>query len=217
MIPMTDPQSIATQRQKWRNYFEQVISGSDGEVEAATDAAMEAIARRADQAGVIAAGRAAAAEYRAHGGRRKPPIPPPAVPRVKPSTAAPKAMLPVGDARSGVVTGLQQRQEMVGRTYFQVWNFRLERREVGLPPFPVEMRARSIRGQINNGDLVEIPSSGRPTQLKNLTTGATIGARGKPHPVWRGVGLTIFLIVFVIIAIFIVYNVLNVFQTVSQR
>jgi hypothetical protein len=224
MIAMTDPQSLAVQRQKWRKYFEQTITGPDGEVEAATDAAVEAIARRADQAGVIAAGRAAAAEYRANGGRRKPapppPPPPPAAARTAPygyaqpqPTAAAAAGQAMGDSRSGVVSGLQQRSEMVGRTYFQVWNFRLERRDArgaALPPVPVEMRARSIRGQIANGDLVEIPSSARPMRLKNVTTGATIKAHGKPHPFWRGVGLILFMILFVIVALIIVSNIIKI-------
>ena len=111
------------------------------------------------------------------------------------------------------MSGLQQRQEMVGRTYFQVWNFRLERQDgrgVAQSPFPVEMRARSIRGQIANGDVLEIPSSGRPMRLKNLTTGATIKAHGKPHPFWRGLALTIFFIVFVIVAIFIISNIIHI-------
>ncbi|NUR69675.1 MAG: hypothetical protein HOU81_02545 [Hamadaea sp.] len=235
---MTDPQSMAAQRAKWRKYFEQIITGPDGEVEAAADGAMEAIARRADQAGVIAAGRAAAAEYRANGGRRKPSMPPPAA-QPRPAAAAPPsrpqagpayayaqpaaaptarpAAAPnarsVGNGRSGVVTGLQQRQEMAGRTYFQVWNFRLERRDAQggpLPPVPVEMRARSFRGQIANGDVVEIPSSSRPMRLKNLTTGATVKARGRPHPFLRGVGLTLFLILFVCVAIFIVANIIEI-------
>ncbi|MEV6971820.1 hypothetical protein AB0M47_42665, partial [Hamadaea sp. NPDC051192] len=127
--------------------------------------------------------------------------------------AAAATARPVGDGRSGVVTGLQQRQEMAGRTYFQVWNFRLERRDArgsALPPVPVEMRARSIRGQIANGDLVEIPTSGRPMRLKNLTTGATVKARGRPHPFVRGVGLTLFMILFVIVAIFIVANIVRI-------
>ncbi|MEV6971186.1 hypothetical protein AB0M47_39430, partial [Hamadaea sp. NPDC051192] len=87
---MTDPQAIAVQRAKWRKYFEQIITGPDGEVEAAADGAMEAIARRADQAGVIAAGRAAAAEYRANGGRRRPAPPPAAAAPSAPPPAAPR-------------------------------------------------------------------------------------------------------------------------------
>ncbi len=203
-VPMTDPQS--EQRQKWRRYFEQIITGPNGEVEAATDGAMEAIARRSDQAAVIAAGRAAAAEYRANGGRRKPPPPP--APQAQVPIAAHR---PAGNPATGVVTGLQQRQEMSGRTYFQVWNFRLVRPgRTDLPPVPVEMRARSFRGQLANGDTVELPSSRRPMQLKNLTTGATIKGRGKPHPIWSGVAITIFMIIFVIVAIFIVSNILQI-------
>lgn len=212
---MTDPQSMAAQRQKWRTYFEQIIVGSDAEIEAATEGAMQAIRQRADQAGVVAAGRTAAAEFRANGQRphaAPPPPPPQASFSFAPPPSAPQPAARVTAPGSGVVTGLQQRQEMVGRSYFQVWNFRLERRDAGgstLPPVPVELRARSIRGQITNGDLLEIPSSSRPMRLKNLTTGATVKAHGKPHPFLRGVGTTIFLIIFVLVVLFILANFLH--------
>ena len=207
---------MAVQRQKWRTYFEQIIVGTDAEIEAATDGAMQAIRQRADQAGVVAAGRTAAAEFRANGQRRQP-APPPLSPSQASFSYAPQPSAPQPAARvtapgSGVVSGLQQRQEMVGRSYFQVWNFRLERRDASgstLPPVPVEVRARSIQGQITNGDLLEIPSSSRPMRLKNLTTGATVKAHGKPHPFLRGVGMTIFLIIFVLVTLFIVANILH--------
>ncbi len=197
---MNDPAGAA-QRAKWRQYFAQVLDGSEAEVEAAADGAMAAIARRADQAGVVAAGRAAAAAYRASGGRPARPAPVQAPPPVAPAAR-------VGGG--GIVTGLQQRQEMSGRSYIQVWNFRLERRDANgnpLPPVPVEIRARSIRGQIANGDLVEIPTKPRPMQLRNLTTGATLRARGKPRPVLRWIFTILFLCAF---ALFVVYAIKSV-------
>jgi hypothetical protein len=214
---MNDSQVAEQQRTKWRKYFEQALNGSEGEIGAATDGAMAAIARQADQAGVIAAGQAAAAQYRAGGRPTAPPmVDPRRVATAPPAAgAAPQqaayhsvqsAPRPVGDSRSGVVTGLQQRQEMVRRTYWQVWNFRLERRDATgtvLPPVPVEVRARSFRGQIANGDLLEIPSRAKPRQLRNLTTGVTVKARGKPHPVANGFAVTIGLLVFAIVMIYV--------------
>jgi hypothetical protein len=98
---------------------------------------------------------------------------------------------------------------MVGRAYFQVWNFRLERGD-GRGPVPVELRARSIRGQIANGDRLEIPSSTHPMKLRNLTTGATIKAHGKPHPFFRRLGLTLFGILFVIVLLFIISRIIQI-------
>lgn len=55
----------AQRRARWRSYFEQTLLGPDSEIEAATEAAMQAVARGEKQAGIIAAGRSAAADARA--------------------------------------------------------------------------------------------------------------------------------------------------------
>src|SRR5205814_8658077 len=65
--------------------------------------------------------------------------------------AAP-ARAAVGSASSGIVSNLQQRQEMAGRTYFTVWSFRLERTDStgrALTPIQVEMRGKRFRGAVS--------------------------------------------------------------------
>ncbi len=64
---MIDPEAADRQRAKWHSYFQRTIGGSPGEVDAATEGALAAIARREDQAGVVAAGIAAARRYREGG------------------------------------------------------------------------------------------------------------------------------------------------------
>lgn len=208
---MIDPGAGNTQRAKWHRYFQRTIGGSQGEVDAATDAAMAAIARREDQPGVIAAGNAAAKRFRE--GVRTPVQPTHAMsgnPGYQPGsqTASPTpvngAALPTN---AGVVSGLQQRQEMYGRVYFQVWDFRLQRPD--RPPVQVELRARSISGQLANGDVVEIPRGNKPMKLRNLTTNAMIVGRGRKHPILRGIAILVFFIVFCAIAALIITTALN--------
>lgn len=103
-----------------------------------------------------------------------------------------------------MVNGFQQRQEMLGRTYFTVWNFRLERRDASgqpLPPIPVEMKGRFFKGAINNGDIVDIGQSYRQGELvttqrvRNVTVGVDVVAVGRQHRVLRNIGITIFAII----------------------
>ncbi|GIF96960.1 hypothetical protein [Catellatospora citrea] len=206
---MTDPDGLADKRAKWQRYFEGRLTGSDAEIRAATDAAMDAIRRRADVNGVIEAGLAAARQFRATGSAPTPPAAPPrtqstAAPRVP--TSAPRAASrgPVGTASSGIVNGFQQRQEMIGRTYFTVWNFRLERSdEAGrpLPAIPVEMKGRYFNGAISNGDLVDVGRSFTPGKLvrtnrvRNATVGVDVSAVGRQFRVLRGVFIAIFVVI----------------------
>lgn len=233
---VSDP-GWAEKRAKWQRYFEGQLTGTDAEVRAATDAAMEAMRHRADVDGVIQAGLAAARHFRETGAAPRPatvapppaaPAPPPAVvtPRTPNSYATPSAAAgahpprkAVGSASSGIVSGLQQRQEMLGRTYFTVWNFRLERTdEAGrsLPTIPVEMKGRYFHGAIANGDLVDIGRAFSPgklvrtDQVRNVTVGVDVKAVGRQFRVLRGVFIAIFLVIFLCVFGLILSQFLNV-------
>jgi len=89
----------------------------------------------------------------------------------------------------GEVRGFQSRTESPGPQYPTkiIWTFRVERFDTAgnrLPPVPVEMRSKSFKGFINEGDRVEVPGKwregqiARPKTLRNLTTGAIVKARG---------------------------------------
>jgi hypothetical protein len=203
---MTKADTGQDQRQaRWRNYFEQTLLGPDREVAAATEAAMHAVARGEGQAAIIAAGRAAAKAVRGPRGarqtyqsaHRQPPrqapraaTAPPQQPQAAPSAGAgstrPARIWP---PNSAVVYMLEKRSEAMDGQFFQTWSFRLLRLEDGhrpvQPPIPVEVRGRSIIGQLAKGDVVEIPY-GRAGQtrivktLRNLTTGCDIEAKGRP-------------------------------------
>jgi hypothetical protein len=89
---------------------------------------------------------------------------------------------------SGVVSFIEKRTESLDGQFFQVWSFRLMRLENGSPvdpAIPVEIRGRSIIGQLTQGDVLEIPP-GRHGEtrivklLRNLTTHSTIESKGRP-------------------------------------
>jgi hypothetical protein len=85
----------------------------------------------------------------------------------------------------GIVSVLQQRTEIAQRVSYFVWDFRLERRDDKGEPLPrvaVQMRGRTLKGSIANGDHVEV--SGRPTdgvlvtnRVRNLTTNSIVVAQ----------------------------------------
>jgi hypothetical protein len=94
---MTNPQTEHDQRRsRWHSYFEQTLLGKDYEIEAATDAAMGAVARGEGQAAIIAAGRAAGKRERSRRERSRPstshsqPQPPPAAPPHRPTWQTPE-------------------------------------------------------------------------------------------------------------------------------
>lgn len=86
----------------------------------------------------------------------------------------------------GEVRSFQPYQESGSKANIQIWTFKLERFDAdgnALSPVPVEMRARSFAGFINEGDRVEIfkrMKPGRlvrPKRLYNLTTNSEVYAR----------------------------------------
>jgi hypothetical protein len=222
---MTAPDDAAARRAKWQAYFRAQLSGSDAEVNAATEGAMAAIARRQSVDQVVAAGHAAAAAFRnaAAGGApyQVPPSPTPTppvpaqVPRIpaprvpEPMPISPAATTSAGGPVRGTVTGMSQRQEVFNRAPYLVWNFRVERVDAmgnRLDPVAVEMIGRRFLGAINNGDVVEIDAAAKPGKLmhpktvRNLTSNATVRSKGKPHRVLARVFGVLFVIVFVIFA-----------------
>lgn len=127
---------------------------------------------------------------------------------------------------TGVVRGLVQRVEQGGENSIPelVCTFRLERHdEEGRPlsVVPVEMRALSFRGALNDGDWVEIASAWQPgktlepKEVRNLTTGSSFRAKGS-----RGrqslVGCLVFLVlaaIMVVVVVVIVSQAGNDFPT----
>jgi hypothetical protein len=101
-----------------------------------------------------------------------------------------------------VVGAVEKRTESMDGQFFQTWSFRLFRLEDGHrpvePPIPVEIRGRSIIGQLAKGDVVTIPSGPRGRTrivktLHNLTTQTIVEAKGRPfrrtRTLRRSVGL----------------------------
>lgn len=213
-------------RRRWRGYFEQTLLGRDYEIEAATEAAMDAIARGQGQAAIIAAGEAAAKRERLQrespypARPRQQPEPAPASPPRRPAQQRPQsgpAASEPGPAQPGrnpsqkpatppsrptriwppnsaVVSMIEKRSESMDGQFFQTWSFRLLRLEDGhrpvQPPIAVEIRGRSIIGQLAKGDVVEIPY-GRQAQvrivktLRNLSTDTLVEAKGRPFRRFR--------------------------------
>jgi hypothetical protein len=108
----------------------------------------------------------------------------------------------------GEVRGFQNRSESSGPQHQTiVWTFRVERFDPSgnrLPPVPVEMRSKSFRGFINEGDRVGVSARWREgdtlrvRKLRNLSTGAMVVARASLG--WTMV-LKVFL--FIVILLFI--------------
>ena len=230
----------AARRARWHNYFEQRLLGPDRELRAATDAAMDAVDQGFGQKAIIEAGLAAAKRVRGGGappfatasprpgsgqapGASRVQRAPAFQPHAKPIPAAGSAH----PANSGVVSLIEKRTESLDGQFFQVWSFRLMRlnegQQVG-PAIPVEIRGRSIIGQLTQGDVVEIPA-GRAggtrivKLIRNHTTQSTIQAKGRPfrrsrtlHRTWKLVATllkTIFGLIALAAVVVIAYFVLS--------
>lgn len=188
----------AARRARWRSYFEQTLLGGDREVLAATEAAMDAVDRGLGQQEIIAAGRAAAKRVRGGGpGAGATSRPPRGASGMASDASAPRntqardtsgSRAKIYPATAGVVSVLEKRTESLDGQFFQVWSCRVMRLQAGQPvgpAIPVEIRGRSIIGQLTQGDVIEIPE-GRPGQtrlvkeIRNLSTEAMIEAKGRP-------------------------------------
>lgn len=197
---------------RWRGFFEQRLHGSDAEVDAAMEAAMGALERGADVNTIVAAGDAGARAFRSDGRLLRGP----SLERSQhlDRSVTPAAPTVVGSPTSGVVTAMQQRQEMYNRKSFIVWNFRLQRTNASgesLVPIPVEMRGRRFIGAISNGDLVDVGKVSKPGKIvqvrrvRNETVGADVIAVGKRHPVAQTFGI-LFVIAFFLAWVFFAYQ-----------
>ena len=124
---------------------------------------------------------------------------------------------PIGHIR-GRVVGFQRRAEQsfdLHRLYLYVWDFRVER--PGMAPVMVEMRGFRFRGDISNGDIVDIVATDaspgqvlKVRRLVNLTTNAEITTSYGRGPrtlavVSKTAGRAISLAVAVIIIIFVIH------------
>ena len=124
---------------------------------------------------------------------------------------------PIGHIR-GRVVGFQRRAEQsfyLHRLYLYVWDFRVER--PGMAPVMVEMRGFRFRGDISNGDIVDIVATDaspgqvlKVRRLVNLTTNAEITTSYGRGPrtlavVSKTAGRAIILAVAVIIIIFVIH------------
>ncbi|QQC92032.1 zinc ribbon domain-containing protein [Streptomyces alfalfae] len=126
-------------------------------------------------------------------------------------TRAQPSPLPGGGAMvEGQVRALTSRTERQGESdHSTVWTFRVERYdEAGdrISLIPVEMRGYRFEGAIHDGDWVR--AGGRRkggtlhvNRLENLTTGASVRAKGIPKPV-----MIIACVMIALIAAFIAWN-----------
>ncbi len=132
-------------------------------------------------------------------GSARPSSPPSRAPepgRTQPATSqrsAPTAPTPTSPGLiRGRVAGFQQRNELRGRRYLAVWDFRVERASEG--PIAVEMRGYSFDGAIANGDEVEMRGSTRSGKVvyvrsvDNLTSNSRVRVTSRPHPLLGMVG-----------------------------
>jgi hypothetical protein len=194
---------------RWETWARKALGGSPEQVEAATRAVMSAIEAGAGQDEAVEHARAAWKGEAAPVVTAKPYMP---RPQAEPAAGGPGIV--------GRVAGFQARNEMYGRSYLSVWDFRVER--PGMPSVPVEMRGFSFDGAVANGDEVRIsatPSRGgivRVKSLENLTSNATVRVtRGAVSP-GSVIGKTmrvVFVVIFLIIVAFIIFTAVMVFKS----
>lgn len=202
-----DVSKIPEKRAKWRAYFSGKYGGSPEQLDAAADAAMYVIVNGGTQDAAVSAGENALKFGLVQGVRAGHNFQPPT--RVGPDSSP----APSGGQwpkNAGVVTLVDRRTESLDGDFFQVLNLRLSRLEQGRPtgtPTAVELRGRVIVGHITKGDVVEMPAgaAGRTvevTSLKNLTTGATVEAKGRAFRQIRTAARTAKLILGIVSGIF---------------
>ena len=116
----------------------------------------------------------------------------------------------------GRVSLFRARNELVGKQYGAVWNFRVDSWDPAGKPQPavaVEMRGLQFSGSLGNGDWVEIPGDWkagenmRVNQLRNITMNApvvdTIEAPGRSKGGKRLVAFILVLVLIVLLAMFL--------------
>jgi hypothetical protein len=202
----------------WSAWAQQSYAGDPRRIQAATEAALSAIARGANTDQASAAARAAAdaaAPAPAAAG-----LPGRAAGGGRPPRAMSPSMPYSGGWIRGCVTGYQQRYEgQVG-----VWNFQLERRRSDGRPagetLAIEMRGFGFRGAIKEGDEVEVFADNvqpgkvnRVRRVRNLTSNSMVTVRGHPtftrwrFKVQRIIVITLILVGLAILALFIIGHI----------
>jgi hypothetical protein len=123
----------------------------------------------------------------------------------------------------GLARGVQTRSEQLGESHHEtVWTFRVERYdEAGNRELlvPVEMRGLRFEGSIADGDWVRVrgrrrDGTLRASELENLTTGATVRAKGLPTAV-KVIAGVVFLIVAIIFVV-VVVEIINAERSFSS-
>lgn len=205
---------------RWHTWAEQTLGGSPTQVDAATKAALGAMARGAPQAEVVEMAKRAWATAEASAGSSQGRQPQPAQQGVAQPGGGISSASQVEASRGfvrGRVAGLQQRNEMWGRRYVTVWDFHITR-DGDLPPVSVEMRGFSYEGSIANGDVVEVRGRARGNRilhvrrLENRTSNSTVRVKRGPHMATRVLGSafkTIFFLIWLAVALTIAYVVLH--------
>ncbi len=199
-------------RAEWRAWAEQEVGGDPRAVEAATDAVLAALVRGTTIDEAMSVGRAAG--------------------RVPGNDADPGSIRPahpVSDRAHvrGQVAAFRQRNELMGRRYGSIWDFRVDSWDAAgqpQPPVAVEIRALSIEGSIGDGDWVEIsghPSAGRVLKvrrLRNISMNALVVARGGPSSgrPWRFVKGLMSLVFAAGFAALIIFIAVSIYQAGHQ-
>lgn len=122
-----------------------------------------------------------------------------AAPEPPPPPAAAGQPPRIWPPNSAVIQTLEKRTESNDGQFFQVWSCRLFELKDGKPvppPIAVEMRGRSIIGQLAKGDVVQIPPGQKGQTrivktLTNLTTEAEVVAKGRPFRRMRTLSRTV--------------------------
>lgn len=197
---------------RWEAWARKALGGDQAQIEAATRAVMSAIRAGASQEEAVARARAA-------WGGEEPPPRPASPPAPRPAPPTPRRAAGSGSVIVGRVAGFQARNEMYGRTYLAVWDFRVEQPEA--LPVAVEMRGYAFDGAVANGDEVRIaPTEARGGivhvhSLENLTSNATVRVTRRAISPSSRVGKTIralFVVFFLIILIFFVVTAVTVMK-----
>lgn len=197
---------------RWEAWARKALGGDQAQIEAATRAVMSAIGAGASQEEAVARARAA-------WGGEEAPLPSPAASPVPRPALTPQRTAVSGSEIVGRVAGFQARNEMYGRTYLAVWDFRVE--QSNAPPVAVEMRGYAFDGAVANGDEVRIaPTEARGGivhvhSLENLTSNATVRVTRRAISPGSRVGktvTTVFVVFFLIVLIFFVVTAVTVFK-----
>jgi hypothetical protein len=152
-------------KEHWRQWAANEIGGSQTRIDAATDAAMNTLAKGGSAEQAVAAARAS--------------VPTDATVQPAPTVSmSPTTSEPPGTIR-GVVLSIQQRFESAGEI---VWDLRVAQHDDAgntIATVPVEIRGRTLDGSINIGDVLEIEGKWQPgqvlhpTQILDVTSGVT--------------------------------------------